>query len=131
MVAALTVVLAALALVATPATASSGSDRGHLRLTVTGVTDRPQESSWRCRLASDCTTKRLRALRRVLVRAADTGRACTQIYGGPEVVTVRGTILGERYRVRIARNDGCGIADYRELFSLLGREQPLARTTAP
>ncbi|MBA2569479.1 MAG: hypothetical protein H0V11_09055 [Actinobacteria bacterium] len=35
--------------------------------------------------------------------------ACTQIYGGPQVAEVRGTLNGRRIRARFTRVDGCQI----------------------
>jgi hypothetical protein len=53
-----------------------------------------------------------RAIARLLTTAPAAGRRCTRIYGGPQTVRVRGTIDGRRFDRRVARTDGCGIADY-------------------
>ena len=37
---------------------------------------------------------------------------CTQIYGGPERIAVRGTVDGTPVRVEVTRTDGCEIARY-------------------
>ena len=60
------------------------------------------------------------AARTRLVEGEPTDRMCTQIYGGPEVATVEGTIDGQPVRTTVRRNDGCGIADWELLTPLLG-----------
>jgi hypothetical protein len=65
-----------------------------------------------------------RALAKALASAQDTVRACTEQYGGPETARVTGTLAGEPVDVTVTRTDGCGIADYAELFAALGVEPP-------
>jgi hypothetical protein len=55
-----------------------------------------------------------------LVQGQAPNMLCTQIYGGPEVAKVTGTIDGQRVAATIKRNDGCGIADWTMLVALLG-----------
>lgn len=50
----------------------------------------------------------------------DPLRACTEIYGGPQIATVRGQLYGEPVDARFTRADGCGIADWDVLEPLLG-----------
>jgi len=47
------------------------------------------------------------------------GRSCTSQFGGPETVTVRGTLRGETVDVRFDRTDGCEIARYERIEPLL------------
>ncbi len=46
--------------------------------------------------------------------------ACPQIFGGPAVATVGGTLRGERVRASFELSDGCEIARWRENVVLLG-----------
>ena len=48
-----------------------------------------------------------------------TDQACTEIYGGPQTATVRGTYRGEPVRLDLARTDGCRIAQWDRLGALL------------
>ena len=45
---------------------------------------------------------------------------CTQIYGGPETATVRGTWQGERVDASFSRQNGCEIARWDAAAGLLG-----------
>ena len=74
--------------------------------------------------ADACDTAKLAA---ALKRAGDKVRACTEIYGGPETARVTGTLGGRRVDATIARNDGCGIADYEAVFAALGVAPPISR----
>ena len=47
------------------------------------------------------------------------GRACTQIYGGPQTATIVGTLRGERVDARFSRADGCEIARWNGVADLL------------
>jgi len=42
----------------------------------------------------------------------DPDEVCTQVYGGPERLTVTGTVDGEPVRVEVTRVNGCQIARY-------------------
>jgi hypothetical protein len=42
----------------------------------------------------------------------DPGEVCAQVYGGPERLTVAGTVEGEPVRVEVTRVNGCEIARY-------------------
>jgi hypothetical protein len=48
------------------------------------------------------------------------GRICTEIYGGPQHASIRGTIDGVPIKVDVKRTDGCGIETWRRLGWLLG-----------
>ncbi len=45
---------------------------------------------------------------------------CTQVYGGPEVATVRGSFRGQPVDAVFTRRNGCEIARYDRLLRLLG-----------
>jgi hypothetical protein len=50
----------------------------------------------------------------------DPDRICTEIYGGPQVARIEGTVNGTAVAVDVTRNDGCGIDDWDSLEFLLG-----------
>jgi LysM repeat protein len=72
-----------------------------------------------------------------VVAAQRQARICSEQYGGPQTARISGTINGKRVAVRVARSDGCGIADWEMLRPLLGdperrgRIPRPTRTTAP
>ena len=70
----------------------------------------------------------VRAWRAWAARAKNRSRVCTELYGGPETARVTGTVGGEPVNVTVTRTNGCGIADYEDLFRLLGSDPPVART---
>jgi hypothetical protein len=47
-------------------------------------------------------------------------RMCTEIYGGPQVATVTGTVAGQPVNATFSRTDGCEIARWDALADLLG-----------
>jgi hypothetical protein len=47
------------------------------------------------------------------------GRACTQLYGGPETASITGSLRGEPVDARFARTDGCEIARWQHVQPLL------------
>jgi hypothetical protein len=47
------------------------------------------------------------------------GTACTEIYGGPDVATVEGELLGEHVRARLTRANGCEIERFDRFADLL------------
>ena len=49
--------------------------------------------------------------------------ACTQLYGGPQTLRVRGTMNGRAVNRRFARTNGCEIAD----FARVARALPVTR----
>jgi hypothetical protein len=60
-----------------------------------------------------------RGVRELLTSKPDPGRACTQVYGGPETAVVTGTIDGEKVERRFRRTNGCELADYTRAAGLL------------
>lgn len=51
--------------------------------------------------------------------ATPSDTACTQIYGGPETATVRGTLNGASVNANFKRTDGCEIARWKAVAPLL------------
>src|SRR5262245_61718226 len=49
------------------------------------------------------------------------GTACTQIFGGPETATIKGTIRGEEVDASFSRNDGCEIERWAKVEPLLSQ----------
>jgi hypothetical protein len=60
-----------------------------------------------------------RGLNELLTSKPDAGRACTQVYGGPETAVVTGTIDGRTVERRFTRTNGCELADYTRAAGLL------------
>lgn len=56
-----------------------------------------------------------------LIEGEPTGQACTEIYGGPDIATVSGTLRGDAVDTTFHRNNGCGIADWELFLPLLTR----------
>ncbi len=55
-----------------------------------------------------------------LVEGPPPDQMCTEIYGGPDAARVTGRIEGSAVDATISRSDGCGIADWDLLLSLVG-----------
>jgi len=55
----------------------------------------------------------------LLTAQPDPRRACTLIYGGPEVARVTGTVDGQSVDRGFHRTDGCGISDWNEMKALI------------
>ena len=55
----------------------------------------------------------------LLTSQPDPRRACTLIYGGPEVARVMGTVDGQSVDRGFQRADGCGISDWSEMKALI------------
>jgi hypothetical protein len=62
--------------------------------------------------------RRLAALGRAAFRPVPTGMMCTQIYGGPQVAVVAGTVGGSQVWATFRRRDGCEIARWNRLAFL-------------
>jgi hypothetical protein len=45
--------------------------------------------------------------------------ACTQVYGGPEEATIKGTIRGEDVDATFTRTDGCQVSRWNRVKALL------------
>jgi len=53
-----------------------------------------------------------------LLAGAPTDQLCTEIYGGPQVATITGTLDGEPVATSVDRANGCGIDDWDRLLSV-------------
>jgi hypothetical protein len=82
-----------------------------------GTTGPKQEWVVRCPGAKTCA--RLEDGGRALFMRTPRGILCTDIYGGPQVAYVRGTLDGRRIWARFSRNDGCQIARWNRVAFLL------------
>jgi hypothetical protein len=126
---ALLVVLALM--VALPGAAAAGSSpEVKLRVAVFDGRGASATATLRCadqatatgflRRAAERHCRRARKLARLLTKPPSTDRVCTQIYGGPRTAHVTGRIGRSRVDRRFARTDGCEIADWDRMGSLLG-----------
>jgi hypothetical protein len=50
-----------------------------------------------------------------------TGQACTQIFGGPETATIKGTLHGEPVDATFSRSDGCEVERWKAAEPLLSQ----------
>ena len=57
------------------------------------------------------------AVRDRLLEGPPVDRMCTQVYGGPETATIRGSLDGRPVDTVVRRNDGCGINDWDNLLA--------------
>ncbi|MEQ8833101.1 MAG: hypothetical protein RIB67_01500 [Miltoncostaeaceae bacterium] len=57
------------------------------------------------------------AVRRVI--DVDPAEVCTEIYGGPEVMTITGTLDGAPVEARVTRINGCEISRYETMLTAL------------
>lgn len=73
----------------------------------------------RARAKQACRLVQGGALQRV-ERAQQSGRLCSQIYGGPQRAHITGHIGRHPVDLTINRTDGCGTADWYALQALLG-----------
>jgi Subtilisin inhibitor-like len=101
-----------------PASAAVDSRSADLRIALwpNGKQKASRAVRWtlRCGPTGGTLPRRARACARLLAlrqpfRGVPKGTACTEIYGGPEVAEVRGTLRGRRVAARFARTDGCQI----------------------
>ena len=103
---------------------ASARDSTRLTVTVTDAAPDPIRIELRCGGDDPCDPAQLRKLARV-TKPDDPTRACTLVYGGPEKARITGTLEDKPVDVTLTRSNGCGIADYEELFAALGRKPPL------
>lgn len=52
----------------------------------------------------------------LLIDGPPANRICTEIYGGPDVAGITGTLVGESVSTRIDRTNGCGISDWDDVL---------------
>ncbi len=65
--------------------------------------------------------RRLLSAGRALFAPTPPGTACTQIYGGPQVALVTGTLAGRSVWAKFARRDGCETERWNRIAFLLPR----------
>jgi hypothetical protein len=70
--------------------------------------------------ASITSCRRLRGLSRADLAPVAEGMVCAEIYGGPAVATVRGTLGDEHVVARFNLTDACEIERWRRNRALLG-----------
>jgi hypothetical protein len=70
--------------------------------------------------ASDPACRRLGGLTKADLAPVPDGTACAEIYGGPAVASVTGTLRGESVRTRFNLVDACQIERWRRNRALLG-----------
>jgi hypothetical protein len=124
-------VLVALALVVggsvVAGVASGEAGQGHTALTITFWDEGQQRSAdpvvWtlRCDPARGTHPRPELACRRLeaggwkLVAPVGAGTICTEIYGGPQVARVVGTLEGRKVWARFTRTNGCQISRWNKL----------------
>lgn len=81
--------------------------------------DRRAEGALKGRAPAAELCAHARGISELLTSEPDRGRACTQIYGGPETALVTGTIEGEKVERRFSRTNGCELADFKRAAGLL------------
>jgi Subtilisin inhibitor-like len=121
----LLVLACALALVVPAAAAAPGTS---LTITYIADVDRPAD---RVRWTVQCNPAQGTHPRRAAVcselsqlgwqvfRPVPQDKACTQIYGGPQVAIVSGRVNGHTVWARLSRADGCQISRWGRVRSLL------------
>src|SRR5215212_1836248 len=81
----------------------------------------PKTAAVRCDAEGDSEACRALAALRAKAFAPTPGDvACTELYGGPQTATVRGTLRGEAIDARFSRVNGCEIARWGKIERLLG-----------
>ena len=98
---------------------SAASTTGATELTVTRSDDSGSGPGvdLDCAGAGAAVCERVVALLPELRPAPD--EICTQVYGGPERIEVRGTVEGVPVRVEVTRTNGCEIDRYDKLEAAL------------
>ena len=122
---ALLVLACAVALLVPVAEAASPTS---LSIVVTADSSEPSERvRWtlRCDPVGGTHPRRVAACRELsrigwrAFQAPAAGTACAELYGGPQAALVRGTVDGRRVWARLSRIDGCQIARWDRVPSLL------------
>ena len=121
--------LAVCALACTPAAAQEPSARltfvldggaGTVRTAKLRCTGEQASATGYLKRAPARHCRRVRKLARFLAAQPDPDRVCTQVYGGPKKARVDGRIGDRIVHRRFDRTDGCAIADWDRMGSLLG-----------
>ena len=124
---ALLVLGCALVLLAPVADASSATS---LTITYIADVDRPIErarSTLRCDPVGGTHPRRAAVCRELarlgwkVFRPVPPDKACTQVFGGPQVAIVSGRVSGRRVWARLSRVDGCQVERWERVPGLLPR----------
>lgn len=67
--------------------------------------------------AAACTQLGQPEVLKRLTEGPPADRACTEIYGGPDVATITGELDSQAIDTTVDRANGCGIADWDDLLS--------------
>jgi len=118
------VIAVSLGVAASGALGSGGTTS--LRVTVRANENAPARvATLRCNPPGGTVTRpaiacrKLATLGRATFMPTPRDSACTQIYGGPQVAIVSGTLNGARLWVRFTRRDGCEITRWNRVAFLL------------
>ena len=99
------------------------SDAGPGPESLSGLICRPAEQRATGALVKRAPARRLcseaRNLGALLTTPPPAGRACTQIYGGPQTARITGTIDGRRVDRMFKRTNGCAIQEYARVSKIL------------
>jgi hypothetical protein len=113
-------------------TSSAGSSEevDALRIEVRARADaEPLTATLRCGTPPEATgfisdaekaCRTVRATKQVLIHGPPDNVMCTEIYGGPQRARITGTVDKQRVDLEVTREDGCAIALWDELQTLLG-----------
>ena len=109
-----------------PSPASSGnSDLADLTVTVDRDGDKgtpPEKIQLTCKAPTDSDACGAAAgVSAAALAPTPDGTACTQIYGGPETATIKGTIRGDAVNASFSRQDGCEIERWARVDPLLAQ----------
>jgi hypothetical protein len=113
--------------------ASSSPQPTHVNLTVTldsGVAGAGPPQTWQvgCPSAVHAVACARLIAARDAFTAPSPNSACTMIYGGPQVLTVSGTVGARTVDYRTGRANGCEIADYSRDLALVKPFRPTGQT---
>ena len=120
--------VAALAALAATGAAHAGSDVTRLTITIwpEGQKSKTPARTWtlRCAPPGGTVPRPARACRalfanRSALEKPPRSRICTAIWGGPQVASIRGLVLGKPVRATIMRANGCEIHRWSRLAPLL------------
>jgi hypothetical protein len=89
----------------------------HLRCT----SSRRTADAFLRRVGPGLACRHARRIARFLASRPPSGRACTQIFGGPQRARITGRIGARRIDRRLARRDGCEVSDYNRAVPLVPR----------
>ena len=122
------IMLVVVVAVALLAPAAQAAPRTALTITYIADVDRPSDRvRWTltCDPAAGTHPRRVAACARLdragwqAFRPVPPDKACTQVYGGPQVAIVTGRVAGRAVWARFSRADGCQVARWNRLRSLL------------